>query len=431
MGALGYLATSIPLRLASAGSLVAIPILAVQELDDIAVGGALVAASLAPAVVAAPLVGAALDRSRGPRLLVFAGAAVTVAGFSAAALMGIVPLGIIAILLVVAGIGAPFYFGGLSSFVTEEIPDEHKAYAYDALSYNIGSVAGPAIVAFAALSGSNRLGMWLMAGMAAIGAIGALALRLRPRPLTDESVMRTIATGTRHLVLHRPLAVVTASGTLATLAQGALPIVAVALSLERAGSAEPGAIIVTAFALGGLAGAVAAAIRPPARFTPQLVMGGGFALIGALTLLAVPALGLLWTVIAIGLSGVFTASSSAAMLMLRKQQSPLGVRSQVFTIGSGLRAMTTALGAAIAGAIAGLDAGVLIALVGLVWLLSAAIMLAYPRGAPVLDGDGAAGAAGSRPAGGGASASSSSDASPPSSSDASPPWSSDASPPSP
>ena len=70
--------------------------------------------------------------------------------------------------------------------------------------------------------------------------------------------------------------------------------------------------------------------------------------------------------------------------MLRKQQSPLGMRSQVFTIGSGLRATSTAVGAAVAGALAGLDAGVLIAGVGIVWLLSAAIMLAYPRGAQEL-----------------------------------------------
>jgi hypothetical protein len=386
VGALGYLSTSIPLRLASAGSIVAIPILAVQELDDIAAGGALVAASLAPAVVAAPLVGAALDRAPHPRWLVFGGAVVTVTGFAAAALLGVLPLVVVAVLLVVAGIGAPFFFGGLSSFVTDEIADEHKAYALDALSYNIASVAGPGIVAFAALSGSNRLGMWLMAGAAAVGAAGALALRLRARPASTESVMRTIASGTRHLVVHRPLAVVTLSATIATLGQGALPIAAVALSLERAGNADEAAIIVTAFAVGGLAGALVAAVRPPARFTPQFVMGGGFALIGAFTLLAVPSLGLIWTIVAIGLSGVFTASSSAAMLMLRKQQSPLGVRSQVFTIGSGLRAMSTAAGAAVAGALAGLDAGALIAGVGAVWLVSAAVMLGYPRGAAPLEG---------------------------------------------
>jgi hypothetical protein len=73
------------------------------------------------------------------------------------------------------------------------------------------------------------------------------------------------------------------------------------------------------------------------------------------------------------------------MLLLRKQQSPAAVRSQVFTIGSGLRAATGAAGAAVAGVIAGLDAGVLIAAIGVVWLLAAAVMLPFPRNAQPLE----------------------------------------------
>ncbi len=143
MSAVTYLSATIPLRLASAGSSVAIPILAVHELGDVAAGGALVAASLAPSVLAAPLVGVALDRSRHPRLLVVIAAAVMFVGYVAASLIGFAPLPIIAVLLVASGIASPFMFGGLSSFVTDEIPNERRAYALDALSYNVASVAGP------------------------------------------------------------------------------------------------------------------------------------------------------------------------------------------------------------------------------------------------------------------------------------------------
>lgn len=62
MGALRYLAASVPPGMASAGSAVALPILAVQQIHDVAMGGALVAASLGPSVIAAPLAGATLDR---------------------------------------------------------------------------------------------------------------------------------------------------------------------------------------------------------------------------------------------------------------------------------------------------------------------------------------------------------------------------------
>lgn len=381
MGAAGYLVTSVPLRLASAGSAVALPILAVQRLDDVAVGGALVAASLAPAVIAAPLAGLALDRSRNPRILFLAAALVTVVAFAAGTLLGTLPLWLIVLLLVAAGCAAPIYFGGLSSFATDAIPDERRAYAYDALSYNVASVAGPGLVAIVGLGGSGAggLAMWLMALAALVGAGGALTTRATPRPPSEHGWVGTVGAGMRHLTGHARLRLVILGGTLAALGGGALPIVAIGLSIERSGDVHQAALIVTAFAVGGLAGALLSAIRPGTRFTPLAVMAGGWAATGLFTLLAVPDLGLIWTIVVIGISGVFTASSNAAMLLLRKLNSPEGVRSQVFTIGSGLRAASGALGAAVAGVIAGVDAGILVAAIGIVWILSAALMVAYPR----------------------------------------------------
>jgi hypothetical protein len=381
MSAVGYLATSIPLRLAAAGSAVAIPILAVQQLDDIALGGALVAASLAPAVIAAPLVGVALDRTRHPRRLTAAAALVTVAGYAAVSLLGVLPVPLIAVVLLIAGLAAPFYYGGLSSFVTDGIPDEARAYSYDGLSYNIASVAGPGVVAVAGLVGDARAGMVSMAIAALVGAFGTLGLTMHARPLVAESALQTIVAGLRHLTRHRPIAVSTTAGTIGAFGAGGLPIAAVALSLERAGTADDAAIIVTAFAIGGLIGALIWTARPPERLSPPLAMGGSAAIIGGLTLIAVFDLGFVWTVAVLGLSGVLTAANGVSLLLLRKQQSPLAVRSQVFTIGSGLRAMSGAAGAAVAGLLAGLDAGVLLAGVGAIWVVSALVMLGYPRGA--------------------------------------------------
>jgi MFS family permease len=357
----------------------------VRELDDVALGGLLVAASLAPAVLAAPLAGVALDRARHPRRFIVASAIATVVGYAAVSMLGILPVPLILLLLVVAGLAAPFYYGGLSSFVTDEVPDERRAYAYDALSYNLSSVAGPGVVALATAAGPPRLAMWIVAGAALIAVFSPLALTMHARPATSAGVLQTISAGVRHLVAHRPLAVVTSSGTLNAVGGGALPIAAVALAIERTGSAGDAAIIVTAFAVGGLVGGLAAAIRPSTRFAPQFVMGVTAAAVGVFTLAAIPDLGIGWTVAAIGTSGLFTASGNAGMLLLRKQQSPPQVRSQVFTIGSGLRATASAAGAVVAGTIAGLPAGTLVAGIGLIWLCSAALMLLYPRGAVPLD----------------------------------------------
>ena len=386
MGVAGYLAAATPPRLAVGGITVAIPVLAVEQLGDVAIGGLLAAAALGPSIVAAPIVGAVLDRTRAPGMFVAGAGLVTAAAFATAAFLGSVPVWLVAIALVVAGIATPFVMGGLSSFVTERIPDERRAYAVDALAYNLGAVVGPAVVAAATAFGSARLATLLMAASALLGAIGTVPLRLRPVAGEPHgSMMRTIAAGFRHIATHRPLAVITASGTLSQFGAGGLAIAAVALSVQRGGDAGGGALIVTAFAVGGLLGAVWNSAHPT-RSRPELTMGVGFAATGVFTVLAALDLGTPWTIGAIFTSGLFTAASAAAMLLIRKQQSPPSLRSQVFTVGAGLRAAASAAGAAVAGLSAGLGAEALIIAIGVVWIVSGVMLAAYPKGAPAIDG---------------------------------------------
>ena len=385
MGVAAYLTAATPPRLAVGGITVAIPVLAVEQLGDVAIGGMLVAAALGPSILAAPIVGAVLDRTSRPGVLVAGAGLVTAAAFTVAAFLGAVPVWLVAVALLVAGAATPFLMGGLSSFVTEGIRDERRAYAIDALAYNIGAVAGPAAVAAATALGSARLATLLMAGSALFGVAGTIPLRLRPLPGEPHGTMlATMAAGFRHIATHRPLAVITSSGTLSQFGAGGLAIASVALAVARTGDAAQGAIIVTAFAIGGLIGALWNSTRPSRR-PPEVTMGVGFAATGVLTILAAADLGLIFTVAAIGASGLFTASSSAAMLLIRKQQSPPKLRSQVFTVGSGLRAAAAAAGAAAAGLAAGLGGATLLVAIGVVWIASGAMLLAYPKGAPAID----------------------------------------------
>jgi MFS family permease len=385
VGVAAYLTAATPPRLAVGGITVAIPVLAVEQLGDVALGGLLVAAALGPSIVAAPIVGAMLDRTRRPGALVAGAGLVVAAAFTVAAFLGDIPAWVVALALVVAGIATPFVMGGLSSFVTEGISDERRAYGIDALAYNLGAVAGPAVVAAATALGSARLATLLMAGSALLGAAGTLPLRLRPvAGEPHASMIGTIAAGFRHIATHRPLAVITASGTVSQFGAGGLAIAAVALSVERSGDAGAGALIVTAFAVGGLLGALWNSAQP-SRYRPEITMGVGFAATGVFTVLAAIDLGTAWTIVAIGASGLFTAPSAAAMLLIRKQQSPPSLRSQVFTVGAGLRAAAAAAGAAVAGLSAGIGADALIIAIGAVWIASAAMLVAYPQAAPAID----------------------------------------------
>jgi hypothetical protein len=377
MGAIGYLAASIPSRLASAGSAVALPIIAIQQLDDVAVGGLLVAASLGPSVLAAPLVGVALDRSRRPGVAIAASGMLTAVAFAIAGLVGQIPVGIAVVFLIAAGTVSPFYMGGLSSFVAGVIPDVRRAFAYDSLSYNVSAVAGPALVAVLAVVVPAQFALWVLSATAALGSVAVAVVGLRPHGRSAGSPWKAVRDGLRRISSHRPLAVVTASSTLTQLGQGALAIAAVALSIEREGSPSGGAALVTAFAVGSLVGAVFETARPTRR-RPHVVMTAGFLATGLLTIAAALDLGMAWTLIAIGLSGVFTASASAAMLFLRNFHSPHYLRSQIFTVSAGLRVTASAAGAALAASVAQFMGGaVTIGAVGIVWILSAVLMSAY------------------------------------------------------
>ena len=385
MSAARYLAASIPLRIAGSGATVVLPILAVQRLHDVAIGGGLVAASLAPSVIAAPMVGVILDRAKHPRWWIAGSGLITAAAFVLSAFLGAVPLGVIVGALIVSGAASPFFLGGLSSFVTDGIPDEQRAYAADALSYNVGAVAGPGLAAIVVSLGAAGAGAFIVAGASLLGAIAVAGVRMVSRPRPDHGALAAIVAGSRYLVTHRPLATVTLSGTIAQLGAGGLPICAVALELQRSGTPERGAWIVTAFAVGSLVGSLIATGRPPRRWRTETVMLVGFAGTGLLTIIAAANLGLPWTIAGIALSGLCTGPSTAAMLLLRKQQSPPVLRSKVFTVGSGLRTTAAAVGAAIAGLVAGWDAGILIAVIGAVWVVSALVLLAYPRGTAPLE----------------------------------------------
>ena len=386
MGVANYLAAATPPRLAVGGITVAIPVLAVEQFGDVALGGLLAAAALGPSIVAAPIVGAVLDRSRRPGVLVAGAGLVIAAAYAVAAFLGPVPAWAVAIVLAVAGAATPFVFGGLSSFVTEGIPNERRAYAIDALAYNLGAVGGPAAVAAATALGSARLATLVMAAAALVGMVGTIPLGLRPAASAQHaSMLGTIAAGFRHIATHRPLAIITASGTLSQFGAGGLAIAAVALAVARGGDAAEGAIIVTAFAIGGLLGALWNSAHP-SRMRPEVEMGLGFAATGVFTVVAAADLGPAWAAVAIGVSGLFTAPSASAMLLIRKQQSPPALRAQVFTVGAGLRAAASAAGAAVAGLAAGLGGQSLIVAIGVVWILSGAMLVAYPKHAPPIDG---------------------------------------------
>ncbi|WP_423182670.1 MFS transporter [Arthrobacter sp. NyZ413] len=367
-----------------AGSLVALPILAIDQTHDVAVGGGLVAAFLGPSVVAAPAVGAALDLARRPAILVAASGLLTALAFLAAANLNQLPLPAVITLMAFAGAASPFYMGGLSSFVADTIPDRRRAFAYDALSYNVSAVAGPAFVALIAAFLSAQAALFALAGICLAGTSFAGAIKSRSHNHSSEPPWQVVKAGFRRIFGHRPLAIVAASSTLTQVGQGGLAIAVVALSVDRVGSPREGAGLVTAFAVGSLVGALWETLRP-SRGRPDRTMTAGFIATGLLTIGAAFDFGMPWVFVTIGLSGVFTASTTTAMLRLRDRHSTPRLKSQVFTVSAGLRTSASAGGAMLAAAATGLGGALSLSTLGIIWIVSAAVMFAYPKSPPAND----------------------------------------------
>jgi MFS family permease len=382
MSAVPYLSVAVPLRLASAGTAAAFPVLAVQEVHSLPLGGGLVAASLAPSILAAPLVGALLDRSRHPVRLVLLSGAVTAVALGTTALLGLIPTVLIVVSLVVAGATTPFFMGGLSSFVADAIPGTpERAFGLDALAYNVGSVGGPAVAAGFIALGSARTATVGLAVVAAVGTLACGFLRLSPHPELPEraGVLREIVRGSRYLTTHRPIAAVTLSGALSQLGQGALPIAAVGIALTTTRDAGDAAWVVTGFAVGALVGTLAVTAFPIRHVPAIVVMASAWAATGVLTLAAALQLGLPVVIVLVGLSGVASGPGVTAMLLLRTRHSPRALRSLVLTVAAGVRATGAALGAGLGGLLPSSQATLLLSLIGACWLVSAGVLAGYPR----------------------------------------------------
>lgn len=377
-----YLAGAIPVRIVTNGAGVALALAAAVQLRDVALGGLLIAVLNAPSVVAAPLIGALTDAVRSPKRFMLGAAAVVAVALGLAAFLGSVPLPIILIALAGAGCAVPVFIGGLSAWVDEAIPGDHaRGFAVDALSYNLAGITGPAVVALmTAVLGARSALLTLAAVMLAGGLLlQLLPIRGRGGSLRPRALLAGIAAATRHMVTHGPIARVVSAGAVVILGSGMLPVVVVLVAMQRGLPASAGGVLLTAFAIGGVTGALVSATpavtRRLARLTTAKVMAFSFAATGVLTLLAAASGSFVLTAVLLGLAGVPDAPGVAAMQRLRLEESPQQVRAQVFVVGAGMRIGAGALAALIAGALAGLDPTLLLALSGLPWLAAAPILL--------------------------------------------------------
>ncbi|CAL9542577.1 hypothetical protein SUDANB171_04250 [Streptomyces sp. enrichment culture] len=367
-----YLTTAFLARLAEEGMAVALALLALHRTGSAAQGAFVLTAWMAPHVLAAPLVGALPARWYGAALGIFAAAIAALA-----VTVGHAPLPLTAAIAVAGGSCGPVVAGGLSSLVAGLAPagrDRTRAYGLDATVYNAASVAAPATVGvLAAFAGPGRA-MLALAASAATAALLTTAVRQPPSPARTPphaGLTAGMTAGVTALWRVPQLRAVTAATSLAFLGVGGLTTTTVLLAEERAFPGG-GSLLMTVFALGALAGALATArLRrpvPPARLVTMALAGTGVAL-GAAALAPSPVLCLPLY----GLAGLCDGPLLSATLRIRADHAPDHLRAQVFTLGAGLKITAAACGAALVGLLASVPPELLLTWTATLHLAAAAL----------------------------------------------------------
>ncbi|MGW7435109.1 MFS transporter [Streptomyces sp. NPDC054849] len=389
MGGFGrYLAAALAARIASEGMGMAVVLLALERTGSAAHGAFVLTAWLAPHVLAAPLAGAAAARTRRPRLF-HVGA---VAGFTAAVaaltvLLGRAPTALVLAVAVLGGTCGPMVTGGLSSLVTGLVPagpGRDRAYGWDAATYNAAAVTAPAAVGLVAALGSAGPAMAVLAASGALAA--ALAATL---PYEDQGAGRApdapragLGAGLAALWRVRELRAVTSATTLAFVGIGSLTTTSVLLAAEL-GSPGAGGVLMTAFAVGALAGSLTLGritTVAPGRLARWALAGTGAALAAAAFAPSfAPSVAVTAALFAV--AGVCDGPLLTATLRIRSESAPEGVRTQVFTLGAGLKLTAASVGAALVGLAADAPAAALLTGIAALLLASALLhVLVAPRG---------------------------------------------------
>ncbi|MEV7413952.1 MFS transporter [Streptomyces sp. NPDC089919] len=382
-----YLATAVGARFAGEGVGLALVLLAVQRTGEAALGAFVLTAWTAPHALAAPAAGTLAARTRRPRVF-YAGA---LAGFGTAVaalalLVGRAPVAVVVPVALAGGCCGPVVTGGLSSLVARLVPEgpaRDRAYAWDAVTYNAASVSAPGAVGLLASLGWGGAAMGVLAGSAALAAVGAGFLPYgRPGAAGTPAAAPAragVSTGLTALWRVPELRAITTATTVGFLGIGALTTTAVLLAGHLGGTGS-GGVLMTAFALGALAGALGLTrlARPAGTLAEAALLGTGLALAAAVWAPSLPVAAGLFAV-----AGVCEGPLLTATLRIRADHAPAGAREQVFTLGAGLKMTAGAAGAATAGLAAALPPGLLLGGIAALQLTGAALhRLLRPEPAP-------------------------------------------------
>ncbi|HEU5034474.1 MAG TPA: MFS transporter [Mycobacteriales bacterium] len=341
-------------RLATEMYSVAIVLFVLAQTHSAHVAGLTVAAATFPTVLTGPVVGAWLDQTRHRRTAFLLSPVVLMAamiGFLVAGGRDGVPDWLFVLLGFVAGLPSPVRTGGFSGLIPTVVPEQvlPRAYGFEAASYNIAGIAGPA--AAGAVAGALGASWAIIATTVVAGVAVGIIARVPIAPGRREAARplgQMLRSGVGLLWQSPSLRGITVA---TTVSQGAYGLVVVGYPLlvhDLHHRRALGGLLFSVFAVGALCGSVLyarLATRVSAEHVAYSTMVGFGGLLVGVGL--APNLGL--ALGASALAGFFDGPLLAATLDVRQQVSPPQLRTQVFTTAASLKIGAFAVGSALAG----------------------------------------------------------------------------------
>ena len=322
-----------------------------------AVGSALLAGLTIGAAVGGPLFGALLDRSPRPhRVLAVTLASYTVGVIAVAAAVGRLPVPLVVLIALAAGLFTAAVAGGWTSQLPRIVtgPALDRGFALDATTYSAASLVGPALAALIAAGFGARTAVVIAAALVALALPSACSLSRYPPARVSgprPAPHRQIAAGFAAIVTRRRLLRATVTSAVSYVGLGMLLVCCPLLGAQRLGGSARGALLISAIAAASLVTNSVLA-RRPLRSQPDtrvlvstVVMGVSMALVSV-------APGWL-TLAAVALSGIGEGPQLTALFSVRHRESPEHLRGQIFTTAASLKVAGLAAGAALAGPLAG------------------------------------------------------------------------------
>ena len=348
-------------------------------------GSELLASLTIAAAAGGPLFGALLDRSRRPdRLLAATLAAYAIGIIAIATTMGRLPIAVVVLIALAAGLFNPAVAGGWTAQLPRIVTGREldRGSALDAMTYSAASLAGPALAALLAAWFGARPAVITAAALVALAGPAALWLSRYPPPARGPvpAPHRQVAAGFAAILTRRLLRRATLTSVISFTGVGMFLVCCPVLGADRLGTSARGALLISAMAAASLT-ANAILARRPRRGEPDVRILIGTLMLGAGLAAAAVAPG--WfTLAAVAIGGAGEGPQLTALFAVRHRESPEHMRGQIFTTAASLKIAGMAAGAALAGPLASRSVTGCLLMAGGVELTAAAsyLLLSMGRG---------------------------------------------------